>query len=300
MEESGLRITKNRLGILIGYGFHESEARVYLALLEHSSMTAATLSKLAEVPRSHLYKVLHDLQNRGIVEILLQGNARSYRARPIRSFLESRARELRERLDELERDAETVASAFEPPPLDRMGELDAGDVRIIIGRRAVAREIDIMLTEAKDHVLLAGSQAGFERILRHVAPFIEVDAPAPMPRFELILPSGAEEHAWTSRVSAHPHVTLRWLDSPRHVLAVVQDASRVLYVNPIPDTADLRNGRDFAIYSGDRAFAQDYLDLLRRASRDKAGSPGGRGPSSRDASADPSQNTASSPPIREV
>lgn len=165
---SGIRtLASDGLGLLLAHGLHESEARTYLTLLKHPSITAGALSKIANVPRSHLYKVLQDLQNRGLAEVLLQGSARSYRARPLRGFLEGRETELQRQLGELSREIATVAEAFEPPPLDRIGEPGTGDVRIIVGRSAIAREIDEMLNAATDRVVLAGSAKGFERVLRH-------------------------------------------------------------------------------------------------------------------------------------
>lgn len=263
-----MRLTKNRLGILLAHGLHESEARVYLTLLDHPSMTAGTLSKMADVPRSHLYKVLQDLQNRGLVEILLQGSARTYRAKPLRSFLERRAQELKLRLGELQQEMATLAEAFEPPPLGQVSEADAGDVRIVIGRRAVARQIDDMLAAATHHVVLAGSDSGYERLVRHILPHLDAseahhDAG---PTFELVLPSKARTHSLVLRALTNPRVTARWLRISRSIMSVAQDDVGILFVNPVPDTPDVRTGRDFAIFSGDKAFIENHIELLRAAS----------------------------------
>lgn len=274
-EKGTLRAPDDRMSLLLAHGLRETEARVYVALLDHRSMTAATLARLADVPRSHLYKVLHDLQGAGLVEILLQGAARSYRARPLRGFLERRAHDLRRRLDELDR-AAVRADDFLPPPLDHDEEHETGDVRIVVGRRAVAREIDALIAAATDEVVVAASQGGFERALRHAAPFVMDQHAGAATRFHVLLPSHAEGNEWTARIGSLPHVALRWLDVPRSILTVVQDACKVLCVTPIPDTNDMRTGRDFAIYSGDRAFSADYRRLLLAASReeDVSGPPG--------------------------
>lgn len=260
-----MRLTKNRLGILVAHGLHDAEARVYLALLEHPSMTAATLARLADVPRSHLYKVLQDLSGRGLVEILLQGNARSYRARPLKGFLENRANELRQRLEDLDREIETIAGAFEPPPLDAHRETNAGDIRIAVGRRAVAREIEILLDSAKTEIVLAASHGGYERALRHANALLESKRAKPCPRIELILPPNAKGSPQAVQIRQEANVTLRWSSIEHRVISVIVDACRLLLVNPIPDTADLRIGRDFAVYSGDRAFVENSLDLIRAA-----------------------------------
>lgn len=260
-----MRLTRSRLGILISLGLHESESRVYLTLLDHSSLTAATLAKMADVPRSHLYKVLQDLQSRGLVEILLQGNARSYRAKPLRSFLEAKAMELRARLQELEKDIATTADAFEPPPLDQGGEPESGDVRIVVGRRAVAREIDEMLTTAKERVVLAGSDNGHERLIRHALPFLERSEGTRV-RYEFILPPAAVHSPWMSRLRESPQVVIRWFRIGRSVMSVMQDDTRTLFIEPLPDTAEMRVGRDFGIFSGDRAFTTNQYDLLVSAS----------------------------------
>ncbi|MFA5862268.1 MAG: helix-turn-helix domain-containing protein, partial [Candidatus Thermoplasmatota archaeon] len=273
------RLASDGLGLLLAHGLHESEARTYLTLLKHPSITAGTLSKIANVPRSHLYKVLQDLQNRGLAEVLLQGSARSYRARPLRGFLEGRENELQRQLGELSQEIATVADAFEPLPLDRIGEPGTGDVRIIVGRSAIAREIDEMLNAATDRVVLAGSAKGFERVLRHVLPHLGEDAGPKKPQFELILPRAAAANAGMARIRASPRVSVRWYEIERRMMSIVQDETGVLCVNPVPDTNDLRTGRDFGIYSGDRGFVDDHYRLLRAASHevtDERATPAGR------------------------
>ena len=81
-----MRLTTDRLSLLLEYGLSEYQARVYLALLEFPSLPAGALAKAAQIPRNRLYEVLEELQGMGLVEIIL-GETRSYRAHPLTVYL---------------------------------------------------------------------------------------------------------------------------------------------------------------------------------------------------------------------
>lgn len=270
-----MRLATDRFSVLLGHGFQESEARVYLALLDHPCLGASTLAKTARVPRSYLYNVLQDLHSRGLVDILLIGGKRSYRARPLDDFLSKKAEGLREQLAHLEGEMKTLREVFRPPPLEPMIAPEAGEVRVVLGRRAVAREIEGLLQSAKRRIVVECSQGGVERVGRHLQSLLGSKPEREHARVEVYLPPGAAPEFLGSNVAASPLVHAKVMSTPSPTLVFVADQDRMLVIHPVPDSADLRQGQDFAISTSDSAFIESRLQLLFDASeRTKAhGSP---------------------------
>ncbi len=60
-------------------GFREYEARVYAALIAKGELTASEIHKVSGVPRTKVYEVLRNLEERGFVEMIKSSPA-SFRA----------------------------------------------------------------------------------------------------------------------------------------------------------------------------------------------------------------------------
>lgn len=263
-----MRLSSNRLSVLLSHGLQESEARVYLALIDHSSLAASTLAKAARVPRSYLYNVLQDLHARGLVDILVAGGKRTYRARPFDEFLAREAEELRARLAELDVEIRTLTGVMSPPALEPTVLPEAGEVRVLIGRQAVAREIEDILHHAATRVVIEASQGGLERVGKHVHSLIVSPLLPHGMEIVVYLPPGAAREFLGGEVATSTRVVTRHLRSPSPTLVVCADGDRLLLIHPMPDSADLRLGRDFALYTSDRAFIESRLQLLRDASEE--------------------------------
>lgn len=256
-----------RLRALVSHGLSESGARVYLTLLEHPHMTAATIAKVTGVPRSHLYKVLDDLHGEGLADILLESGSRSYRARPFGDYLERRAQDLRERLAQLETHVATLADSMRPPPAANVLP-EGGEVRLILGRRMVARQVDELLDSARQEVIVGVSDHAAERVARHLSPCWESwRKSGRVPEVTVIVPrdSTSDPASWAPPEGGR--VDVRHIESPRPALSFVVDGRQLLLVHPIPDSSDVRSGRDFAVHSTDVAFVMSQRGLLLHASR---------------------------------
>lgn len=259
-----MRITSDRLGLLQTFGFSENQARVYLALLEYPELAAGALGKAAQVPRNRLYEVLSELQALGLVEVIL-GNTRTYRANTLTSFLDRRVSELQEQADDLASRREFLAVAFQPVKSEGMS-LEPGATRALLGRRAVAREIDRMLEETIRSIALAGSVGGFPRMLEHLASF---EARAGGLDVEIFLPAVIASAGGVDRLGPRLAACVRWIPAPLGTVTVVRDEAEILSIRPVPDDGRLRVGDDFATLTTDEVAARDRLALLRIA----AGAP---------------------------
>ncbi len=253
-----MRMSVDRLGILLEHGLSEYQARVYLALLDFPALPAGSLAKAAQIPRNRLYEILEELQSMGLVEILLEEN-RKYRATPISIYLDRSISDLRDRIGKIESQKSYLEVAFKPPELSGAGDLEAGSTRVILTRRAVAREIDRMMEEAKESLLVACSLGGWDRMLRH----LERVPDARRGIVEVVLPRAASANGGVERVVEAWPQAVRWTSAPLHTLTVAVDGKEMLLVHPMPDDDKVRVGRDFALLTTNGALVRDQAALLR-------------------------------------
>lgn len=256
-----MRSTPERIGVLLEHGLSEYQARVYLALLEFPALPAGTLAKAAQVPRNRLYEILDELQGMDLVEIFLE-ETRKYRAKPIGAYVDHRIGAMREHMDRLEAQKRELETSFRPPALGPADELESGATRVVLTRRAVAREIDRIVDETSASLLTAGSLGGWERVLRHLERFDRDGA-----KLEIYLPREANLASEMVTLAGKRMSHVRWVDAPLRTLTFIRDERELLLVHPMPDDAKMRAGRDFALLTTSPAFVRDQAELLRAASR---------------------------------
>lgn len=252
----------DRLFLLIGHGLQESEARVYLALIEHASLPASRLSQAAGVPRSYLYHVVQDLHEKGLVDILIHGSKREYRARPFSAFVEHKLAQTRERVTFLEQEARSLAR-LRPPELHRVAPREAGEVRLLIGRKQLAREVDAVLSRARESIAIETTLPGIPRVARHLR---NRDAVAAV-TIEVFLPADAAKAALPPDLTSGARVAFLPPEVPGRTLMVSSDGRELLLSHPIPDSEEQHRGHDFGIYTTDTAFIEQRVALLRAASK---------------------------------
>lgn len=258
-----MRLTADRLAVLLDHGLSDYQARVYLALLDFPSLSAGALAKAAQVPRNRLYEVLEELHAMGLVDILLE-ESRKYRARPISSYLDRTLSDLKERIRTLESQKSYLDMAFKPPALGEAEDLEAGATRVILTRRSVAREIDRIVESGTGRLFCSGSMGGWERLFRHLDRF-----PAERDRneVEIVLPRSIQASGGVERMGEGWHHAIRWTDVGLRALSFVSGEQELLLVHPVPDDERPRVGRDFGLLTTNPAFIRDHLELLRAASR---------------------------------
>lgn len=256
-----MRLTADRLAVLLDHGLSDYQARVYLALLDFPSLSAGALAKAAQVPRNRLYEVLEELHAMGLVDILLE-ESRKYRAQPISKYLDRNLSDLKERIRSIEAQKSYLDMAFRPPAMGEAEDLESGSTRVILTRRSVAREIDRLVEAPMGRLLFTGTVGGWERIFRHLDRY-----PAGRDRneVEVVLPRIVQQGGGVERLAEGWHHAIRWTDVPLRTLAVASEQEMML-VHPVPDDERLRVGRDFGLLTTNPAFIRDQLELLRGVS----------------------------------
>ncbi len=98
--------------ILVALGLNSTEAKVYLALLRLGQSKAKAIWKTSKVNRQDLYRILNELERKGLVEKILATPA-EFRAPPIQDGLTSLLKERAQELDNLMERAKQLIASFE-------------------------------------------------------------------------------------------------------------------------------------------------------------------------------------------
>jgi len=98
-------------------GFAESEARVYVALLQHPPQTGYELARAAGVPRANVYAVLHKLEQRGAAARLDSQAGTRYAPVPFSELLDKLQQRYAQAVTQVEQALTRIAAADEPPPI---------------------------------------------------------------------------------------------------------------------------------------------------------------------------------------
>ncbi|MEA5059632.1 MAG: TrmB family transcriptional regulator [Clostridia bacterium] len=96
---------RDLIHLLKRFGFTETEAKVYIALLQNGVCTGYEASKYSSVPRSKVYGALESLLNRGALAASEGERASLYKAVPVESLVRLLRESTEDALDELSRSA---------------------------------------------------------------------------------------------------------------------------------------------------------------------------------------------------
>jgi HTH-type transcriptional regulator, sugar sensing transcriptional regulator len=98
-------------------GFGESEARVYVTLLQRKPQTGYELAKASDVPRANVYRVLEKLEQRGALTRLDNPGGTRYTPVPFDELLEKLWRRFEQGLAQTGEALADLARASEQPPI---------------------------------------------------------------------------------------------------------------------------------------------------------------------------------------
>ena len=129
-------------------GLSNYEAQVFVALQRLGTGTAQDVSRLSDVPRSHVYGTADDLADRGLVEVV---ESSPKRFRPV--DLETARELLRERI---ERQQETAFEHLESVQNDTAAEYDERHVSTVRGRQPIHDRIVELVESADRQVVFVG------------------------------------------------------------------------------------------------------------------------------------------------
>ena len=104
---------ENKINLLKKLGLTDSEAKVYLALLQKGSLSGYEASKVSTVPRSKIYNILETLINKGFVVFSENGNSNSYAAIKIEEISKNIKHDINNTLEKIEEELKDFNSSID-------------------------------------------------------------------------------------------------------------------------------------------------------------------------------------------
>lgn len=95
--------------VLRKFNYTESEAKVYVSLLQSGPQTGYEVSKLSNVPRSKVYNVLESLISRGVIATTPGAKTILYRAEPIQRIADLQRTSVEQEIGELQEEAKNLS-----------------------------------------------------------------------------------------------------------------------------------------------------------------------------------------------
>jgi sugar-specific transcriptional regulator TrmB len=251
-------VNQDRIQRMRDYGLTEYQARVYLALLDLGSTPAAPIPAISRVPRSRVYSILQELNEKGLTQVLPERPLR-YKPVPLATYLREVVQEQKKRAKLLEASLPDVAREFSvsrdvlPSPRGRF--------EAIYGRRNVSLRTDEMYGRASHEILGIGTGRSPYRLVRALGTTLREKTRAGVSvRYAFHV---APENQEDVRVMSG-YAQVRSIDFPMPVVLHGVDGREFLLSHPIPDDNSPNRGEDIAIWTDDPAIATAMLRIAKR------------------------------------
>lgn len=207
----------NMISRLRDFGFTETEAKVYIALLQNGDCTGYEASKYAGVPRSKVYATLEGLCSRGILATTLRDKTSIYRAKPIDQLATLIRSETEDNLRRLEEEARN----FETPR-------DTEQIWQLTGYKSILNKCRQLIEDAKHEVLIQIWKQDLNRELERCI----IDKQAELGRVLVIL-YDEEERYDTAIRDFYPHGFERdkMHDAGSRWITITADGNEMVHVS---------------------------------------------------------------------
>jgi len=146
---------------LIEFGFTALQSKVYLALLRQGSARAELLSRATGIVRPEIYRILHELAAKGLVQ-RTPGPPSRYSATPPDKGLSLVIGQHKKRLVDLERKKASLVKLFKAYPFDQ-NSITEGGFSLIVGADNVVSKAKQMISEAKHEYVAIMSKYALKR-----------------------------------------------------------------------------------------------------------------------------------------
>lgn len=255
-----------RIRTLQGHGLTENQAKAYTALLEMGRSSASALNKASGVPRNKVYSVVEELNEKGLVDIVLEDPI-TFEPRPLGRYLDMLIADLGAQQEQLQGSKKSLDTEFQLRRLLSEEDLKAGTFRIIKGRRAVVQQNIRMDREAKEHIQLLASPSTPARMIASGA-LSELDQTqeAKPIEYEIYTPLTKDNISAVETLAEQIGETVRVTYGTQENVGIKMiDDTSVLFTHSIPDSDSVVSGNDVAVWSDSPAFLRIARQLLQSA-----------------------------------
>ena len=152
---------KGVIEALTKYGLNELEAKTYVTLVLEGPCTASTLAKMVDINRVKAYRVLKRLQDRGLVEAILERPLK-FLAIPPPKALDLLIDNLKKSVSEAEAKRDFIVGELSHPRA--INKFETPKFNLIIGRRPVTSFIAKIIKEAKEKICVMTTKNDLQRL----------------------------------------------------------------------------------------------------------------------------------------
>lgn len=256
-----------RINKLQSFGLTENQAKAYLALLQLGQASASALNKLSGVPRNKVYSVVEELNEKGLVDVVLEDPI-VFAPRPIAGFLDLLVAQLEDRRSELEEQKSELTSQFAVRSDIEERDLQVGSFRMFRGRRAVLHQERRMARDASDGVRAILSVHAASRMLSSngVRDYKNSNNHAPT-RVEVYTPLVEANHISVEQLHEQFGDAVRVSrDMPENLTIMMVDEREVMFTQFVPDSGSLTAGDDIGVWTDNPAFLALAQTIFQNAS----------------------------------
>jgi len=136
---------------LCKFGLSPNEAKAYLTLVMHGSLSAKKVSLLANIPFSKVYSILNGLVQKGWVYKLQEGSTIVFKPKPPREAIMEAKHKI---ILELDSNADTIITNLQPIFESRLSA-EKPDIWLIYGENNVREKLIDMIRYTNEELLLA-------------------------------------------------------------------------------------------------------------------------------------------------
>jgi sugar-specific transcriptional regulator TrmB len=154
---------KTILEVLRDYGLTDAEAEVYIFLAKTGVQKARDISSSLKMNKAQSYRILKDLETRGMVEQTLETPSR-FTAIPFEKLLDIIIRGKRDQVDLLEDKKDNLLAYWRSVTVDRTSSSSTERVMVLEGRRNVYSRIIEMIGETNREFLTLTTELGVTRM----------------------------------------------------------------------------------------------------------------------------------------
>lgn len=133
-------------------GLSDSEAKIYLALLQNNNLKAGQIAKLTNIKRASTYTTLDSLTKKGLVSVSTDDGIFFFHAEPptrIKEYLDNQQEKIKKKVQSLQK----IQSDLN---LLRQKELNIPKISIFTGESGVKTLLEQTLTNTKEPILVFG------------------------------------------------------------------------------------------------------------------------------------------------
>ena len=146
---------------LRNFGLTEKEAEIYVFLAKYGVLSGGEISKLTKTHRPHMYRLLQNLQKKGVIQSTLESPVR-YFSVPFEKILDENIKLKQEEATSLEKAKNGLLSDWKNIYSVKI-EPDLGKFAVIEGNRKIYSKIYQMIKETKSQLSAISTVTGLER-----------------------------------------------------------------------------------------------------------------------------------------